>query len=361
MLGCALGGMVLGIGVLAQMADAQVTLPARTMGAADPKANPVLDAVAEGIRVLPPVRLYPNGGGGFETWQGRSPGAQEVVHPGVLYNVTDPSYQAFLPPAGRNTRTAVIVAPGGGFRQLSIDSEGNDVAKWLAARGIAAFTLKYRIVQQPGPNYSMTARMQEFDMDVSGAPGVADGAEAIKQIRSRAAEYGIDPDRIVFIGFSAGAHVAAYQALNTDVAARANYVAPIYGGPFGVLPEIPAARFPLPPGAPTAAPAPFTPPPTGPANPRALPPIFIAGSQDDFVAGSATARFYEALLKAGYGPEAHFFANGVHGYGLNQSTSSSRHWAEDFYWWLETQGLTRKPGDADLRYVPFRPPAPPAR
>jgi acetyl esterase/lipase len=339
-------------------ARAQVTLPERTMGAADVKTNPVLDADSASVRVLAPVRLFPKGGAGFQTWAGRSPGAKEVSRPGVVFNVTDPSYQAFLPSAERNTRTAVIVAPGGGFRQLSIDSEGNDVSKWLAARGIAAFTLKYRLVQQPGPNYSMMARMPEVDMDVSGEPGVFDGAEAIRQIRARAAEYNIDPNRIVFIGFSAGAHVAAYQALNSNISARANYVAPIYGAPLGKLPEIPVATLPLPPGTPVAPPAPFTPPPTGSANPTALPPIFIAGAQDDFVAGAATRRFYDALLNAGYKPEAHFFANGVHGYGMNQTTSSSRHWAEEFYWWLETQGLTRKPGDADLRYVPPRPPTP---
>ena len=345
--------------LLALPARAQVTLPDRTMGSLDPKANAVLDAQAQGIRVLPPVRLYPKGGAGFENWPGRLEGAREVVQNNRAYNVSDPSYQAFLPDPARNTRTAVIVAPGGGFRMLSMDSEGDDVSKWLAARGIAAFTLKYRTVQQAGPPFSMTARWEDFGLDVGGAPGVADGTEAIRQIRAHSAEYGIDPTRIVFIGFSAGGHVASWQAVNSMLSARPNYVASIYAGPVGSLPDLPVANLPLLPGTPIPAQSgPFVRPVLGPANPKALPPIFLAGSQDDFVAGAYTARFYDALLKAGYQPEAHFFANGVHGYGLNQTTSSSKHWAEEFYWWLETLGLTRKPGDPDLHYAL---PAPPSR
>ena len=345
--------------LLAWPAQAQVTLPDRTMGSPDPKANPVLDAQAQGIRVLPPVRLYPNGGAGFENWPGLLDGAREVYQDGRAYNVSDPSYQAFLPDTARNTRTAVIVAPGGGFRFLSMDSEGDDVSKWLAARGIAAFTLKYRTVQQAGPQFSMIARWQELSLDVAAAPGVADGTEAIRQIRAHAAEYGIDPAKIVFLGFSAGGHIASWQAVNPTVADRPNYAAPVYAGPVGEMPEIPVANLPVPAGTPIPeATGPFVRPFLGPPNPNALPPIFIAGSQDDFVAGHWTARFYDALIKAGYKPDAHFFTNGVHGYGLNQTTSSSRHWAEEFYWWLETLGLTRKPGDPDLHYAP---PAPPSR
>jgi acetyl esterase/lipase len=329
------------------------------MGSADPKANVVLDADAQGIRVLPPVRLYPNGDAGFENWPGRLEGAQEVDQQGTLFNVLDPSYQAFLPNPARNTRTAVIVAPGGGFRQLSINSEGDDVSKWLAARGVAAFTLKYRTVQQAGPQFSMSARIEKINLEVSAEPGVADGTEAIRQIRAKAADYGIDPDRIVFLGFSAGAIVAANQALNPSIAARPNYVAPIYGAPIAhELPDIPPATIPLPPPIPLTADRVIPKrQPDEPPNPVALPPIFLAGSQDDFLIGSDTERFYEALIKAGYKTEAHFFTNGVHGYGLNQTNSSSRHWAEEFYWWLETFGLTRKPGDPDLHYVPRPPPS----
>lgn len=331
-------------------AAAQLAFPERTMGHPDPRRNLVLDAQSAGIRVLAPVPLYAKGEGGFADWPGRVAGAKEVEQDGALFNVSDPSYQAFLPPTARNSRTAVIVAPGGGFRQLSIYSEGSDVAQWLAARGIAAFVLKYRLVQQKGPQMSMMARLGEIGFDDAGAPAVADGAAAIRHIRARAKEYGIDSNKIVFIGFSAGAHVAAYQALNKTVADRADYVAPIYGAPLEAAANIPP-RF-LPGTVAAASGGLFAPPPTGTPNPDALPPIFLAGSQDDFLVGKQVRAFYEALLEAGYQPEAHFYANGLHGYGLNETKSTSRHFIEQFYWWMESMGLTRKPGDPDNKLVP---------
>src|SRR5262249_35786950 len=106
--------------------------PRRSMGSSDPKVNLVLDAQPQGIRVLPPVPLYPKGGAGFEDWPGRLEGAEEASKNGGIFNVIEPSFQAFLPPVARNTRTAVVIAPGGGFRMLSINSEGNDLAQWLA-------------------------------------------------------------------------------------------------------------------------------------------------------------------------------------------------------------------------------------
>jgi acetyl esterase/lipase len=347
--------VVAALTLLAQQALAQTAAyPDRSMGSPDPKRNLVIDEQPAGIRVLSPVPLYAKGGGGFANWPGKLPGAQEVTKDGNVFNVSEPTFQAFLPPATRNSRTAVIVAPGGGFRMLSINSEGTDVAHWLAARGIAAFVLKYRIVQQPGPDYSMAARLNEFDFDVAGGPGVADGTQAIRMIRDRADEYGIDPNRMVFIGFSAGAHVASWQALNPTAADRPNYVAPIYGGPLGKLPALPPVFVP---GTIKQMPAMggITLPASGTPNPEALPPAFIAGSQDDFLVGKLTRRFYDALVEAGYNPEGHFYANGLHGYGLNESNSTSRHFIEQFYWWMESLGLTRKPGDPDLKQAPFDP------
>jgi acetyl esterase/lipase len=171
------------------------------------------------------------------------------------------------------------------------------------------------------------ARWHDLSLDVVGAPGVADGTEAIRQIRSHAAEFGTDPAKIVFLGFSAGAHMAAWQALSPSVADRPDYAAPVYVGPTGDLPEIPVANLLVPAGTPIPeATGPFVRPFLGPANPNALPPIFKAGAQDDFVAGKWTPGFYETLIKAGYKPDANFFTNGAHGYGPNQTTSSRGHW-----------------------------------
>jgi acetyl esterase/lipase len=244
----------------------------------------------------------------------------------AIYNVVDPTYTAFLPEEARNTRTAVLVAPGGGFRQLSINSEGNRVATWLAERGIAAFVLKYRLVQQAGPQFSFMARMKEVPINVSGEPGVADTIRAISMIRERAAEYAIDSDKLVAIGFSAGAHVVAHAAMNADVKARPNYVAPIYGGPFGGIPPIPA-----------------------PDSAEKLPPMFLAMAQDDTLVGAEVREFYAQLFAKGYRPELHLYMSGSHGFGMNVTRNTSDLFIDQFFAWMQAQGLTRKPGDPDLR------------
>jgi acetyl esterase/lipase len=206
--------------------------------------SPLPEVASGAYRSLPAVPLFEGPAPTPADWPGRVAGGVEEVamqDGNVLFNIVEPSYTAYLPDRARNTRTAVVIAPGGGFRQLSIDSEGNRVAAWLAERGVASFVVKYRLVQQPGPQFSMMARMQEMPMDVAGAPAVEDTLRTIAMVRGRAAEYDIDPARVVAIGFSAGAHAVAYSALSADTGARPNYVAPIYGGPFGGIPPIPAA------------------------------------------------------------------------------------------------------------------------
>jgi acetyl esterase/lipase len=303
--------------------------PAPGQTAAQPAAAEQPAVKPNAFRTLPAVPLYSGPAPLRADWPGKLAGdIKEVASQNgeVLYNVVDPSYTAFLPEAGRNTGTAVLVAPGGGFRQLSINSEGNRVAVWLAERGVAAFVLKYRLVQQEGPQYSMMARMQEIPINVSGEPAVADTVKAIAMIRQRAAEYSIDPSKVVAIGFSAGAHAVAHAALSTDVAARPNYVAPIYGGPFGGIPPIPA---------PDAA--------------DKLPPIFLAMAQDDKLVGREVREFYAQLFAKGYLPELHLYMSGNHGFGMNVTNNTSDLFIDQFFAWMEAQGLTRKPGDPDRR------------
>jgi acetyl esterase/lipase len=104
--------------------------------------------------------------------------------------------------------------------------------------------------------------------------------------------------------------------LQPDAAARPNFAAPIYGAPFGVMPEIP----------------------------KNLPPIFMAWAQDDILAGRAIVKFYDALKAAGNNPEAHIFGSGGHGFGVKKQGTSSDHWIDEFYYWLEAQGFTRRAG-----------------
>jgi acetyl esterase/lipase len=287
------------------------------------------DAIAGAYRTLPAVALFSGPAPTPADWPGRVPGPVTEVamqNGTVLFNITEPSYTAYLPVTARNTRTAVVIAPGGGFRQLSIDSEGNRVAIWLAERGIASFVVKYRLVQQTGPQFTMMARMQEMPMDVAGAPAVEDTLRTIAMVRARAAEYQIDPARVVAIGFSAGAHAVALASLDSNVAARPDYVAPIYGGPFGGIPPIPAAD----------------------AADR-LPPIFLAMAQDDTLVGNDVRAFYAELFAKGYRPEMHLYMSGGHGFGMNARRHTSDLFIDQFYAWMRAQGLTRKPGDPDLR------------
>jgi acetyl esterase/lipase len=214
---------------------------------------------------------------------------------------------AYLPERTRATGTGVIVAPGGAFVALAIDLEGTNVARWLQERGIAAFVLKYRIIEKRQEG------IPALNMDTAGRYGIADGIQAIKVVRQHAAEWGLSPDRVGFLGFSAGAMVASGTLLQQDAAARPNFAALIYGGPFGAMPTIPAN----------------------------LPPMFLAWAQDDAIALDPVVRFHDALMAAGYKPEVHIFSAGGHGFGMRKQGTSSDHWIDAFYYWLQAQGLTR--------------------
>src|SRR5690349_21407970 len=145
------------------------------------------------------IRLWPNGAPGSE---GET--APEVFQasdnpklPKRFTVVHYPSIYVFLPPKEKATGMAVVVAPGGGHSQLVIDKEGWEVADWLNSNGIAAFVLKYRLARAPGSHYTV-------DRDA-----LADASRAMRTVRTRAAEWGVDPANIGFMGFSAGGEVAA--------------------------------------------------------------------------------------------------------------------------------------------------------
>jgi acetyl esterase/lipase len=265
------------------------------------------------------INLWPDVAPGSEQWKQPeanlgSGGMESTV------NVSTPTLTAYLPDPSIATGTAVIIAPGGGFIGLSINSEGHDVAKWLAARGSPGVVLKYRTVPLEGKDATelgqsaraaFTAQMSNHaQIDEDGKYGIADGIQAVKVVRAHAAEWAISPDRIVFMGFSAGGMIADYTAIQPDARARPNYVAPIYGAPISHVPPIP----------------------------QGLPPFFMAMAQDDTLAGTYIVAFYEALKAAGYKPEFHIFSHGGHGWGMRKQGTTSDHWIEEFYWWLGALG-----------------------
>lgn len=263
------------------------------------------------------VAAWPGQAQVLNIWPGVAPGSEAWTHKErvientplgtVIFNVVTPTLTAYLPKRTLATGTGVIIAPGGAFVALAAELEGRSVARWLQGTGIAAFVLKYRLVEK------LQDGIPTMDMDTAGRYGIADGLQAIKVVRQRAAEWGLSPNRVGLLGFSAGAMVTSGTLLQGDAAARPNFAAMIYGGPFGAMPIIPTN----------------------------LPPMFLAWARDDAVALGPVVRFQEALASAGYKPEVHIFSAGGHGFGMRKQGTSSDHWIDAFYYWLEAQGLAR--------------------
>jgi acetyl esterase/lipase len=249
--------------------------------------------------------IWPGVAPGSEGWTQKEKTVENTPLGAVVFNVVTPTLTAYLPDRKQATGTGVIIAPGGAFVALAIELEGVGTARWLQRHGIAAFVLKYRIVEKRQEG------IPEMDMDTAGRYGIADGVQALKLVRRRAAEWGLSPDRVGILGFSAGAMVASGTLLQADSTARPSFAAMLYGGPFGAIPRIPAK----------------------------LPPMFLAWAQDDQVALAPVVRFYDALLAAGHKPEVHIFSSGGHGFGTKRQGTSSDHWIDVLYYWLEAQGF----------------------
>jgi len=255
------------------------------------------------------VNIWPGVAPGSENWTQKERTADNTPIGTVVFNVVTPTLTAYLPERSKVTGTGVIIAPGGAFVALTVDLEGKNIALWLQEKGIAAFVLKYRTMEK-----RVEGIPAGMNMDEAGKYGIADGIQALKVVREHATEWGISPDRVGFMGFSAGAMVTSGSLLQKDAAARPNFAAMIYGGPFGVMPAIPAK----------------------------LPPMFLVWAQDDPVALEPVVKFYDALTSAGHKPEVHIFSTGGHGFGMRKQGTSSDHWIDAFYYWLEAQGLTRR-------------------
>jgi acetyl esterase/lipase len=250
------------------------------------------------------LNIWPGVAPGSEKWTQKERSIEHTPVGTVLMNIVTPTITAYLPDPSKATGTGIIVAPGGGFVALAITQEG-DAARWLQQHGIAAFVLKYRTVEKKFPG------IPQMDMDTAGRYGIADGIQALKVVRRHAAQWRIDPHRIGFLGFSAGAMVVSGALLQKDSASRPDFAAFLYGGPFGKMPAIPAK----------------------------LPPIFMAWASDDDVALAPIVRFHDVLVAAGAAPDTHVYRTGGHGFGMRKQGKPSDRWIDDFYQWMTVRHL----------------------
>ncbi|MFB0875568.1 MULTISPECIES: alpha/beta hydrolase [unclassified Sphingobium] len=238
-------------------------------------------------------------------------------------NVTVATLTPFLPDPAKASGAAIIVAPGGGFRTLSMDNEGYDVAKALAARGIAAFVIKYRLNQTPADMAGFEKSMTEMFAGAARnplpaanraamnlAPQLEDAKAAFALVRSRAAQWHVDPDRVGMIGFSAGAMLTMATALSTD--AKPAFVGNVYG-PLGTM--------------------------TVPAD---APAMFAAIAADDPLFGGRDFKLIDDWRAAKRPVEFHLYEQGGHGFGMYPKTTTSTGWFEAFAAWLKMRGYMDK-------------------
>ncbi len=251
-------------------------------------------------------------------WKMGAPGSEsrkdepEKIEKGNVTNVHNPSITPYLPTAEMNTGVAVIVAPGGGHSKLCLGHEGYALGEWLRDHGIAAFVLKYRLSKEPGTTYTLEGNAMD------------DARRAIRTVRSRSAEWGIKPDRIGIIGFSAGGELAAYAAMKPE-AGKPDAVDPI--DRVDSRPDFQGLIYPG--KSPT-----FT-------VEKGMPPVFIAcgyGDRPDIAEGMASLylKYKAAEVKA----ELHIYANAGHGFGYKPDThSAAGAWVDRFREWLVDSGL----------------------
>lgn len=259
--------------------------------------------------------------GAIELGTGKLPGATapEAWHSqyGSVFtrNVTVATLTPFLPDPAKATGTAVIVAPGGGFRTLSMQNEGWDVARALAAKGVAAFVLKYRLNPTPQdlatfarPASGAPMPRPSADAMMAGLePQIADARAAFVLVRKRSAEWHVDPARIGMVGFSAGAMLTMATTMRGQDAKPA-FIGDIYG-PVGAM--------------------------TVPAD---APPIFVALAADDPLFGNGGFGLIDSWRAAKRPVEFHLFEQGGHGFGMYPKTTTSTGWFEEFTRWMAMHG-----------------------
>jgi acetyl esterase/lipase len=263
------------------------------------------------------IHLWEKGAPGFESRRDEP----EVVKGGSVSNVHNPSITVFPAPRDKANGAAVIIVPGGGHRQLGFVGEGVEPARFMNDLGITAFVLKHRLPREPNSPYSLDIHPRQ------------DIRRAMRLIRSRAAEWNLDPKRIGAMGFSAGGETVAmlvYSPSAGDPQAadpidrmdcRCDFQISIYPGPLGI--------------------------PSG-SIPDDAPPAFFVVANDDVSHVGAVLDQVSKYEQAKRPVECHLYAKGGHGFtmGARSKLASIKSWTQRLADWLADSGLLAKPDEA---------------
>lgn len=275
---------------------------------------PVLFTGAFAADLPEAILLWPHGAPGSES-RAAEP---EKMEGSNVTNVHNPSITPFIPTADASG-VAVVIAPGGGHSKLCLGHEGYALAGWLRDHGIAAFVLKYRLAREKGSTYTIADH------------AMADARRSLRMVRSHASEWGIKPDRIGIMGFSAGGELAAFSAMKSDPG-KADAADPIERA--SCRPDFQALIYP------------------GTSDlfsvEKGMPPVFIAcgyGDRPDIAQGMASLylKYKAADVKA----ELHIYSNAGHGFGYRpDTTTAAGAWPFRFREWLVDSGLMKQLHDA---------------
>jgi len=265
---------------------------------------PFLALAQDAPQVIP---LWATGAPGFES-------RKDIPEQSASYwvkNINNPSLTAFLPSKDKATGAAVVICPGGGFRELVFQAEGVQAAQYFNRVGVAAFVLKYRLFRETNSVYTPEQPHQ-------------DGLRAMRLVRSRAAKWGIDPARIGLVGFSAGGEVVSMTAFGDtagsasaadpieQASARPDFIVEVYPGPLGIPDVLPAG----------------------------VPPAFLLVANDDNHTDSILKLF--TVYRAAKVPvEVHVFTKGQHGFNMGQRSklATIKDWPQRLTDWMADNNI----------------------
>ncbi|NYT39708.1 alpha/beta hydrolase [Sphingomonas sp. R-74633] len=279
-----------------------------------------LAAVSTTAQAQEAIRLWPNGAPGSMGTMEAETTVDKAPYGRITRNVADPTLTVFAADPKIANGTAVIVAPGGGFHILSIENEGEGVARWLNSLGITAIVLRYRLLPT-GDDFGavMIRRLMNFkSLEAAIVPlrplATADGEEAVRYVRAHAAKLGVKPGRIGMMGFSAGGAVTMWAVLGGKPASRPDFIVAMYPGLVGDPLTVPAKA----------------------------PPLLAMVAEDDPLVRGEAGRVVDAWKAAGDDATLVTFAKGGHGFGIKKSGKPSDAWPEQAQAWFQAKGLLNK-------------------